>query len=78
MSGIGLQAYCSIEKFLQTNGPVLDIRSPSEFNQGHLPGAINLPLFTDEERAKVGKAYKKEGRKKAIFLGLMFTEPKIN
>ena len=76
MSDIGVQSYCSIENFRKSSGPVLDIRSPSEFNQGHFPGAINLPLFTDEERACVGKAYKQEGRDKAILLGLRFTNTK--
>ncbi len=77
MSDLGLQSYCSIENFLKSSGPVLDVRSPNEFNQGHLPGAINLPLFTDEERAQVGKTYKRDGRNKAIFLGLKFTKPKV-
>jgi hypothetical protein len=33
--------------------PCLDVRAPSEYAKGHLPHALNLPLFTDEERAKV-------------------------
>ncbi len=77
MSGIGIQSYCSIENFRLLDGPVLDIRSPSEFHQGHVPKAINLPLFSDEERAKVGKTYKKDGREKAILLGLKYTAPKL-
>ena len=31
--------------------PLLDVRSPGEFAFAHIPGALNLPLFTDEERA---------------------------
>jgi tRNA 2-selenouridine synthase len=42
---------------------------PSEFDKGHWPGAINLPLFSDDERAAVGTSYKQDGRLKAIHLG---------
>jgi len=50
--------------------PIIDVRSPGEFAQGHIPGAINLPLFSDEERAEVGTAYKKIGKQKATLIGL--------
>ena len=36
---------------------VLDVRSPAEFADDHLPGAINLPVLNDEERARVGTLY---------------------
>jgi predicted sulfurtransferase len=38
---------------------IIDVRSPSEFTAGHFPGAINLPLFGDQERIQVGILYKK-------------------
>jgi tRNA 2-selenouridine synthase len=50
--------------------PVIDVRSPGEFSRGHIPGAINIPLFDDQERAKVGTLYKHEGRHPAILEGL--------
>ena len=50
--------------------PVCDVRSPSEFSSGHIPGAINIPLFNDAEREAVGIKYKKEGRIPAILEGL--------
>lgn len=50
--------------------PVIDVRSPSEFNSGHIPAAVNIPLFDDTERETVGIKYKKEGRTKAILAGL--------
>ncbi len=50
--------------------PVIDVRTPSEFNTGHIPGASNIPLFEDEERKIIGIKYKKEGRIKAILAGL--------
>lgn len=49
---------------------VLDVRSPAEYAHAHLPNAINLPLFTDEERKVVGTAYKQQSRQIAIKLGL--------
>ena len=55
---------------------IVDVRSPSEFCQGHWPGAINIPLFSDFERELIGKSYKKESRIKAIFNGLKVTLPK--
>lgn len=50
--------------------PVVDVRAPSEFAAGHIPGAVNIPLFDDEERETVGIRYKKEGRIKAVIAGL--------
>lgn len=39
---------------------IIDVRSPSEFADDHLPGAINLPVLDDEERARVGTLYKQD------------------
>lgn len=39
---------------------ILDARSPSEFAEDHLPGAINVPVLDDEERALVGTIYKQQ------------------
>jgi tRNA 2-selenouridine synthase len=55
--------------------PVCDVRSPSEFNSGHIPGAVNIPLFNDHEREVVGTKYKKEGRIPAIIEGLRLSAP---
>jgi tRNA 2-selenouridine synthase len=62
----------SAERFLELaeSIPVCDVRSPSEFSSGHIPGAINIPLFNDAEREAVGIRYKKEGRIPAILEGL--------
>lgn len=53
--------------------PILDTRTPAEFEKGHIPGAINLPLFTNEERVQVGTTYKRAGRSAAILLGFELT-----
>ncbi len=68
----------SIEEFLNLEGQIIDVRSPKEFEQGHIPGAWNLPLFTDEERAQVGIAYKLQGSSKAVEVGLKFVGPKLS
>jgi len=67
----------ALPAFLASEAPLLDVRSPSEFSQGHIPGAINLPLFSDEERAAVGTAYKHQGRQSAVLLGLEAIGPRL-
>lgn len=57
--------------------PVLDVRSPGEFDHAHIPGAFSLPLFTNEERKVVGTAYKQESREKAIKIGLKYFGKKM-
>ena len=37
---------------------VIDVRTPSEFDEDRVPGAINCPVLSDEERARVGTLYK--------------------
>ncbi|WP_309664695.1 tRNA 2-selenouridine(34) synthase MnmH [Tabrizicola sp.] len=37
---------------------IIDVRAPAEFAEDHLPGAISLPVLSDEERARVGTVYK--------------------
>ncbi len=39
---------------------VIDVRSPAEYAEDHLPGAINLPVLDNEERARVGTIYKQQ------------------
>jgi tRNA 2-selenouridine synthase len=58
--------------------PVVDVRSPSEFLAGHIPGAINVPLFNDMERTAVGTKYKNEGRLPAIYEGLNLTSASMS
>jgi tRNA 2-selenouridine synthase len=56
---------------LQKKEPcIIDVRSPCEFASGHIPNAINIPLFSDEERKQVGIVYKNEGQRAAIEKGL--------
>lgn len=48
---------------------VIDVRSPSEFALDHVPGAINLPVLSDEERARVGTIYVQDSRFRARKIG---------
>jgi tRNA 2-selenouridine synthase len=56
---------------------ILDVRSPAEFAAGHVPGAVNMPLFSNEERAEVGTLYVQVGREAAIERGLQCVGPKL-
>lgn len=70
----------SPEKFLEQTeqGVLFDVRSPGEFSKGHLPGAINFPLFSDEERSIIGKVYKQDGKEIAIQRGLEMIGPRLS
>ncbi|MGZ6011441.1 MAG: tRNA 2-selenouridine(34) synthase MnmH [Caulobacteraceae bacterium] len=48
---------------------IIDARSPGEFAEDHVPGAINLPVLTDAERHEVGRIYVQESRFKARRIG---------
>jgi tRNA 2-selenouridine synthase len=58
-------------------GAVVDVRSPGEFAQGHIPAAHNLPLFDDAGRAAVGTLYKQQGRRAAVLHGLALVGPRL-
>ncbi|MGF1494140.1 MAG: tRNA 2-selenouridine(34) synthase MnmH [Microcoleaceae cyanobacterium] len=64
------------KELCQPSVPILDVRSPTEYAAGHVPGAISFPLFTDQERAQVGTCYKHQGRNRAVHLGFRIVGPK--
>ncbi len=68
-----------INDFLKqsTETVVVDVRSPIEFEKGHIPGAFNVPLFENQERAEVGTIYKLQGKEDAIKRGLEIVSPKL-
>lgn len=68
-----------IDEFLKLSKDyaVFDVRSPGEYQHAHIPGAISLPLFSDEERKVVGTAYKQQGRQHAIKIGLDYFGPRM-
>ncbi len=55
----------------------VDVRSPAEFAETTIPGAINVPIFDDEERAEIGTLYKQTGRKDARRRGIEIVSPRI-
>ncbi len=62
----------NIENYL-----VVDIRSPSEYREFHIPGAVNVPLFSDEEKRIIGEIYRLEGQEIAKEEGLKIISPKL-
>ncbi len=63
---------------LRSQIPVVDVRSPGEYASGHIPGAVNIPLFDDIQRAEVGTLYKKEGSEKAVLRGIDLAAPQMS
>lgn len=57
--------------------PVIDVRSPAEYEIAHIPGAVNIPLFDNEERARVGTRYAQAGKEAGFLLGLEIAGPKL-
>jgi tRNA 2-selenouridine synthase len=73
-----LHTIISLEEALKLDNPIfIDMRSPVEFADGCIPGAINIPLFDDEERSRVGLVYRIEGPDEAKQLGLSLVSPRL-
>ena len=63
---------------LRDKGALLvDARTPAEYAEATIPGALNVPIFGDAERARVGTVYKHEGKAAARRLGVELVAPKI-
>lgn len=69
----------AIEEFLQLRLtlPVVDVRSEKEFEEGHIPGAVNIPILKNEERVAVGTDYKEKGQAEAIKTGFRLVGPRF-
>jgi hypothetical protein len=70
----------SLEKALalRDKGTLLiDARTPAEYGEATIPGAVNVPIFDDEERARVGTLYKEEGKGAAKRLAMELVAPRI-
>ncbi|HSH34933.1 tRNA 2-selenouridine(34) synthase MnmH [Schnuerera sp.] len=63
--------------WLDKNYVFIDVRSPSEYNSETIPGAINIPIFNDEERSIIGTIYKQESIEKAKKVGIDFVSKKL-
>ena len=65
------------QPWLETYSEIIDVRSPSEFAIDRMPGAINLPVLSDDERAKVGTIYKQVNPFEARKIGAALTAKNI-
>ena len=76
---MNLSEKVGIESFFQQQAklPIMDVRSPGEFEHAHIPGSYNLPLFDNNERAVVGTIYKNSGNEDAVLKGLEIVGPKM-
>lgn len=61
--------YDSLARLLATPGQIIDVRSPAEYALDHVPGAVNLPVLSDAERAHVGTVYTQDSPFKARKIG---------
>lgn len=68
-----------VEEFIKNREQYqpIDVRSPAEYRQAHIPGAINVPLFSDGERAIIGTVYRHEGVDAAKILGIKMVAPRL-
>lgn len=67
----------SVEQALHAGIPLVDVRTPEEFQQGAIPGAHNIPLFSGMERAEIGTLYKQVGPQVAVERGKDLVSEKI-
>lgn len=66
------------QPWLETYSEIIDVRSPSEFAEDRIPGAINLPVLNDAERAEVGTIYKQVSPFNARKLGAALVAKNIS
>ncbi len=76
MKGEGLD----VDSFITQSSQhlLIDVRAPIEYKKGHIPNAINIPLFEDKERAEIGTLYKLKGKQTAIDRGYELVTPKLD
>ena len=62
---------------LKGNNVLIDVRSPGEFHSETIPGSINIPLFSDDERKLIGTIYTQESVEKAKRIGIEVASSKL-
>ncbi|WP_163327560.1 tRNA 2-selenouridine(34) synthase MnmH [Desulfurobacterium thermolithotrophum] len=67
-----------IEAALKKGFVFIDVRTEEEFEEFHIPGALNIPLFTKEERERISEIYYLQGEKEARFFALEIAGPKLH
>ncbi len=68
----------SPEEALEKGFALVDVRTPEEFKEFHIPGAFNVPLMNLEERKKVSSVYYEKGEKEARLFALKLLSPKLS
>jgi tRNA 2-selenouridine synthase len=64
------QEYTTLRELLEHGfDTLIDVRSPAEYDEDHVPGAINMPVLSNAERAEVGTIYVQQSRFLARKLG---------
>ncbi|WP_010529262.1 tRNA 2-selenouridine(34) synthase MnmH [Lentibacillus jeotgali] len=66
-----------LKKQHNENHTIIDVRSPKEYKETTIPGSINIPVFTDEERAEVGTIYTQVGKEAAKERGMEIMSAKM-
>src|SRR3990172_5031091 len=72
MKEISFQESLAIE-----NSIYIDVRSPHEFEEDHVAGSLNIPLFDNGERREIGAIYRMAGRYDAIVRGTEIVGEKL-
>jgi len=68
----------TVEEALSLEQPLfVDVRSPSEYKEATIPGAVNIPFFYDAERAEIGRIYREESPCRARERGLEMVAPRL-
>lgn len=70
---LGIDEFLELRKQL----PIVDVRSEGEFEEGHIAGALNIPILNNAERKEVGTLYKQEGQQAAIRAGFRLVGPRL-
>ena len=66
-----------LQQALATGHCIIDVRSAAEYSDGTIPGAVNIPLFDDDERGAIGTLYRHGGHARAVEAGFLFVEKKL-
>lgn len=71
-------AVATLDEVRASKRTIIDVRSPVEFAEGSLAGAINIPLFDVDERGLIGTIYRHGGREQAVDQGFAVVEKKMS
>ncbi len=67
----------TLEQAVESSHQIMDVRSHKEFREGSIPGAVNIPLFDDDERGVIGTLYRHAGHLQAVDKGFELVEKRL-